>query len=173
MAEKALTMIYEAKDIIEQARSPASFQGEGTSRPRREGETESQASHRDALYAPAERLLNQREFFMALNAFRYRLVALFGWDAAAPVETIFRARAKVLSAARMLTSFPDHAPAPPDLRQRLERDIWSIGDKDDLIKHEVDEAVAKLESICRPALTEEPRPPIWRVSLAWWRSRFG
>lgn len=180
VAEKALTAIYEARDILEAARSPMSFGDEGKTRTPQPGETEAQTRHRNSYYAPAERLLEQRDFFMATNASRYRLLAYFGPTAAAPFETIYRARNKVLISTRMLLTMPDR-----DLRQdqieslrRWEADIWSIGDANDVIKRDVDAAVAQLEALCRPALAEPPEMPgtrllhLLKMGWNWARGRF-
>jgi hypothetical protein len=158
VAEKALTMMYEAQDILDSARSPASFGNEGKSRIPEDGETEAQTSHRNALYVPAERLVRQREFFMALNASRYRFAAYFGRDATIPFTTIFKARNRVLISARMLVSARDRNMRTEDiaLRQRWENDIWTVGGDGDEIKRDVDQAVEQVEALCRPALTEKP-----------------
>jgi hypothetical protein len=178
VAEKALVAFYEARDVLQEARSPASFGNEGKTRPRQEGETEAQAGRLDALYAPAERLISQREFFMTLNASRYRFAAYFGSETAAPFLAVLRLRNRVLLAVRMLVT-TDLARAPPDLVQQIrrwERDIWLVGDERDEITREIEQAVEQIETVCRPVL-EERRDRWWhgyrQRGIAKWRELWG
>lgn len=79
-AEQILSDFYKARDIVLSARSPMSWAGEGETRPRIEGETDDERRHRDAIYAPFERLSRERDFLTELHAKRYRFMALFGAD---------------------------------------------------------------------------------------------
>jgi hypothetical protein len=45
---ETLAMFYQAREIIAWARHPGSFQGEGSTRERVDGETEDEARQRDA-----------------------------------------------------------------------------------------------------------------------------
>jgi hypothetical protein len=177
VAEKALTAIYEAREIVQAARSPMSYSNEGSTRQREEGETEDQRRYRDSLYAPAERLNREREFFASTNASRYRLMAYFGPEAAVPFETVYRIRNRVLISVNMLVRTSDRDLRRPEdiaAREKYENDIWGVGDADDQIKQELDRAVAQLETICRPALTDAPEPPgasFWRAVRSGSRTR--
>jgi hypothetical protein len=157
IAEKTLTAFYEARDIIQAARSPLGHGGEGQTRPRDPRETEEQSRYRDGLYAPAERLERDREFFMALNASRYRFAAYFGHDASAPFTTIFQVRNRVLLSTRMLVMTPDREDRTQEMieqRWKWEQDIWGVGDKDDVIAPELNRAITQIEGTCRPVLEE-------------------
>jgi hypothetical protein len=77
-----LADFYKARDIFLSARTPFAFAGEGATRPRRDGESEDEARHRDAIYAPFERLSKERDFLSELHARRFRFMALFGNEAA-------------------------------------------------------------------------------------------
>src|SRR6516165_8140247 len=70
-AEKLLACCYEARDTIDVARSPISFDNEGKARPYSVGETEAQGRLFDRYWTPAERLTNKTEFFAKFAAAQY------------------------------------------------------------------------------------------------------
>ncbi|MDX9689640.1 MAG: hypothetical protein EOM37_06325 [Proteobacteria bacterium] len=78
LAEEVLADFYQARDIINGARFPSGFEGEGLSRKRRDGETEAESKLLDSYYIVVERLDNQRSFFSQLFSRKYRVSAIFG-----------------------------------------------------------------------------------------------
>lgn len=161
LAEETLSAFYQARDCIRQARAPLIMGGEVKSRTPVEGETPEEKSRRDALFAPAERLMNQSEVFAELGASSYRLAALLGEEARRPVTEILRVRHRVFVAVSMLIGRDRdramHGPEDEDagtkkLYQNLQKDIGWASSKDDPLGDELDKAVADMEAICRPVL---------------------
>jgi hypothetical protein len=151
VAEKLLACCYQARDVIDAARSPVSFDNEGKERPHSIAETEAQVRLFNRYWAPSERLINQSEFFAQLEAAQYTARAYFGDAVASPVSLIVSTRNRIMFAARMLVLQPDQPLEAPAGRQEWQRIIWRMTDEDE-IKNEIDMAVKQVETICRPAL---------------------
>src|SRR4051794_27219028 len=83
---EVLADFYEARDIIQAARSPVTRPGEGSTRKEMDPMLSHPAPVFDQFYAVAERLQNKGEFFARLFARRYRFKALFGSNAEKPFE---------------------------------------------------------------------------------------
>jgi hypothetical protein len=154
LAEQVLADFYKANDLFSSARSPFALAGEGASRKRDEHETESQASHRDAIYAPFERLQKNIDFFSDLHARRYRFRALFGSAAAEPFLAFVGAYNEIAIATSALLS--NQGPLNEELQTKYEVAIgWTIPEKDH-VKQKLDKAVSDMEAICRPVLEVVP-----------------
>src|SRR5690606_37935251 len=171
LAEQTLAAFYEAREIIRAARHPGSFDHEGQSRPPVEGETDREASYRNSVYVPAERLLSHNELFARLEASKYRFMALFGKEHAKPFDTIKRVRNRVLiSSGMLIRSYRELWEEREELRsnrEKWERDIgFGLTDEDPLAD-EVEAAIAEIERSCVDALTgtEPPASPSWRRHL--------
>src|SRR5262245_8878987 len=106
LAEGTLAEFYEARDIIQAARSPLIRLGEGSTRELEDWEKAAPPDYnprdRDALYASAERLEKRSEFFAKLNARRYRFIAHFGPEAAKPFDEIRRVHDEIIQGAHNL-----------------------------------------------------------------------
>jgi hypothetical protein len=157
LAEQTLAAFYEARDIITAARHPGSFDYEGKSRQPMEGETESEASYRNSVYVPAERLLGQNEFFARLEASKYRFMALFGKEHTKPFDTIKKVRNRVLSSSGMLIrTHSELAYEREELRRNREKWERNIGmglTEEDPLADKVEAAIAEIERVCVAALT--------------------
>lgn len=160
LAEEVLADFYEAKDIIQAARSPFSRGDEGSSRKKSGTENEHDTGRLNAYYAVAERLHAKSEFFARLSARRYRFVAHFGLEAAKPYDQLREAYNEVIVAVQMLLM--------TERRQRLddsaveeERDwqktIWHMSVEGDEIERRVGLAVSSIEATCRPIIQENVR----------------
>jgi hypothetical protein len=155
LAEQVLADFYKAQDIFASARTYFAFAGEGATRPRRAGESEDDARHHDAIFAPYERLSKEREFFSEMHARRFRFMALFGNQAATPFMTFIQTYNQIGVATRALID--DRRHLRDEQRDRFEKLIgWTIED-DDPVKQQIDEAVATMETICRPVLEDSPK----------------
>jgi hypothetical protein len=168
-AEKLLACCYEARDTIDVARSPISFDNEGKARPYSVGETEAQGRLFDRYWTPAERLTNKTEFFAKFAAAQYLARAYLGDTVTIPVTTIIEKKNQILWAARMLVLQSEQqlligADELSAQRQKWQRIIWSRGNEEDELKNDVEAAVREIEAICRPAL--EHRSPL---GLTWQR----
>jgi hypothetical protein len=102
LAEEVLADFYQAREIIDGARIPVSFGGEGSTRQKTDWETEDDTRTLNAYFVPAERLAKNGEFFSQLMAHRYRFLAVFGQQAAKPYDELFNIRRDILLAVRML-----------------------------------------------------------------------
>src|SRR5665213_1851617 len=105
LAESVLAAFYEARDIINAVRSPATHAGEGHTRERYTLETEEVSHQLDMYFATIERLDNKSDFFSKIHAQRYRFQAIFGADSASSFESLFRIRTEIAVAAHMLMTY--------------------------------------------------------------------
>ena len=168
LAEQTLSAFYEARDIIRAARFPGGFGHEGRSRPSIEGETEDEASYRNAMYVPAERLLNNNEFFAKLEALKYSFCAVFGEASAEPFDQIKKVRNRILISSGMLirthSETRDSDRRPPSFEE-WEQDIGWADPDDDALGRDILAAVARIEEICRPLFAETtPRTLLSEIS---------
>jgi len=154
LAEAVLADFYEARDILEAARSPGGFEDEGASRRRSPDETEEDTRKLDSYFRTIERLNSKSEFFALLHSRRYRFQAIFGRSAATSFDELFRIRNEIIVAGRMLMMFErngDIGSLPQDRKSWLSTLGWSPDN--DPIKPRLDQAVEAVEQICTPALT--------------------
>ncbi len=158
LAEEVLALFYEARDIIQEIRSPVGYSGEGTTRKPASNERPEDKDALDHAYTLTERYNRHVETFARIQALRYRFMAQVGSEATQPfVELNGIVNELILASRRMarLGTTPDH-------RLRTERDIekydqerrkvevvFYSGEEDDPISPRVDGAIAKIESTCR------------------------
>ena len=156
LAEEVLADFYQARDIMQAARSPGGFGDEGNTRSKEPWETEDDTRLLNSYFRTFERLNNKSEFFSQLNARRYRFLALFGQEAITPYDEFFRIRADIIVAVRMLVT--QHQPNPRG--EALEnRRMWktTIGwphSQPDPIELRLNQVIAGIEKICRPLIQE-------------------
>jgi hypothetical protein len=108
VAEEALLAAYKARNAMSYVRNPASFGGEGATRPRREGEDQGIAMARDAEFAPLERLQKANADFAELEKTRLLCEVHFGPEAAEPFNAILESRNAVWIAASTLVGYTEH-----------------------------------------------------------------
>ncbi len=155
LAEQVLADFYNVRSVFRWVRSPGAYGGEGESRPRPKEEPPELEGLRNAYFVPIERMQAQKELFSRLDAARFRFMALFGLEAAQPFEEIRKVRSDIEIAAYMLIERTDQA--QDDTTKDDKTTIWGIAGADDKITKAIDEAVAQIETICRPIL-EAKRP---------------
>jgi hypothetical protein len=156
LAEEVVADFYEARDILNAARSPGSLGHEGTTREKAAWETEQDTRILNAYFTTAERLFNKEEFFAQFYARRYRFAAHFGVEAAKPYDDLHKIYAHVVVAVRMLigTYRQRSEGSLPENRRRWEESIgWAVTE-DDKIPSRLDAIVEDIEKICRPAIQE-------------------
>ncbi len=164
LAEEVLSAFYQAREIIEAARSPTSWGGEGSSWRDEFDDVEPRPDVDPiaAYYVPAERLNKHIEFFSRVDALQYRSQAVFGVPVGDHFAAIRKVRNQVKISSALLTRrlyeqvYKDAPEMGEDLRNQMQSDIgWGIDDvENDPINQEVEAAVKGIESICRPALDE-------------------
>lgn len=119
IAEKLLALFYEAKDVISQIRSPFSFEGEGASRVRNEGETEEETQIYDQAYVAFERYEKHNELFNSIRSLRYQLMALHGHEAKKPFDELNGVVNEIFGASQQLSvSWRRQGRIPMDEAQR-------------------------------------------------------
>jgi hypothetical protein len=156
LAEDVLAEFYEARDIIQAARSPLAYGGEGSTRKRFDDETEDQARSRDAFYAIAERLQAKSEFFAKFNSQRYRFRTYFGETSLKPYEEVRGVYNEIIVAVRMLitTSRRGEDRVDPKLTEKWEKIIWWGLPEEDAIAKRLDDAIVEIEKVCRPIIQD-------------------
>jgi hypothetical protein len=156
LAEDVLADFYEARDIINAARSPGSFSYEGGTRQKADWESEDDTRILNSYFATAERLNNKAEFFAQLHARRYRFIARFGKNAAKPYDDLHKIYAEIAVAVRMLLSTHRHRSEGtlPKGRRKWEETIWQDWADDDPIPRRIDQIVETIEATCRPVIEE-------------------
>jgi hypothetical protein len=155
LAEDVLADFYQARDIINAARSPGSFGYEGATRPKADWESEDETRTLNAYYATIERLNNQREFFAQFYARRYRFVAHFGTEAGKPFDALNQIYSEIVVAVRLLinTHRQRDDGSLPQNRRTWEASVgWAL--EDDKIPGRLDALINTIEKICRPAIQE-------------------
>jgi hypothetical protein len=153
LAEEVLADFYQARDIINAARSPLVFEGEGASRAKMPTETDQETRVRNAHYVAAERLLKDAAFFAQLQARRYRFIAYFGEAASKPYDSLRAIHRKIFVAVHMLlTTYEDRNEATlPRQREQWRKESEWYG-PDDQISLDLDKVVNAMESTCRPVI---------------------
>jgi hypothetical protein len=150
LAEEVLADFYQARDIIQAARSPDSPAGDGPRRRIEPWESEQDTARLNSYYRPLARLAEKDEFYYRLMARRYRFIALFGKDAGNHFHDFRIIRREILIAVRKLISSHrqgDHDPLPQS------RKMWRITiglemSHEDTIPDRLNRIVEAIEHIC-------------------------
>jgi hypothetical protein len=156
LAEDVLADFYQARDIINAARSSGIFGNEGATRERETWESESDTRTLNAYFATVERLNNKADFFAQLHARRYRFIALFGKDAAEPYNDLHKVYVEVVVAAQMLLStYRNRMEGTlPQSYKKWRETIWQDLANDDPIPPRLDRIMEAIEATCRPVIQE-------------------
>lgn len=156
VAEKVLSDFYIIRHSFEVIRSPMIWAGEMVP----EEGVEVDVVTNDG-YGVMRRIRHYQPQFAELEASRFTFAALFGGDAASPFATIVQTHNKVFHAAEALLRYRNQLDLQTlqDHLMRMRQVAFTMGaigaDGEllpDLIAGDIDEAVAKIEAICRPAL---------------------
>ena len=171
LAEEVLADFYQAREVIQSARSPMSFAHEGATRKKHEDETETETSALNSYFAIVERLEAKSEFFAQLHARQYRFLALFGPGADKSHKSLIQIYNDIVLAARSLIytcrqAYKEQRLGLIDeeserqataLRRRMEQKeaiIWWGAEEEDPILKRLDDAVKEIEALCRPSIQE-------------------
>jgi hypothetical protein len=165
LAEDALTLFYEAQNVIQAIRSPLGCQEEGTSRKPQKEETPAQKSARDSAYVVFERYQNRQELFNKIYSMRYRFMARFGLEAAKPFEDLRGIVNEIFGAARRLARLwatdisslrSDEQENQHFEKQQKYQDIfWDTYSEDDPINPKLDQVILDIERVCKPIIMEK------------------
>lgn len=156
VAEKVLSDFYTIRHGFQVIRSPMIWSGEMVP----EEGVEADVVRNDG-YGVMRRIRHYQPQFAELEASRFTFAALFGGDAAAPFTSIVQTHNKVFHAAEALLSHR-HQIDRQNLQEHLTRmrqvafTVGAFGPDGeplpDLVSECIDEAVAQIETFCRPAL---------------------
>lgn len=156
VAEEALALGYEMRDIISSARSPFGFEGEGKSRTRSPNESAEASRALDRANALMERLNSQSERISKCYAIRYRVMSRFGSEHSKPFEAIRGVIIEMQVSARQLGHHywqlePSELAEDPAERENLKRheDIFWQRSEDDALAVRVDSAIQSIEKLAR------------------------
>jgi hypothetical protein len=156
LAEQALNSVYQARDVFNWARSRGILGGEGHSRPATEGESSKQRDRRNIYFVPIERLTREKELFGRLQVLRYAFAAHFGDEPSKAFGVLAEVHNSITNAASILIQMADYE---DDDRQSVERLMplrnalgWGTADRPDESDRKIAEAVATIETACRPVL---------------------
>jgi hypothetical protein len=154
LAEQMLADFHRAVDIIKAARSPLRFAGEGETRPKAPGESPGRSTRLNGYYTVTERLSKWNEFFSELfSVQRYRVVAVFGKDAARPFDELLWVINDVHIVVGILLDLdgPDGY-LPTNQRRDFEARIgWGDPNRDP-ISPRLDAILKRAEEIFRPSI---------------------
>lgn len=169
LAEEILRLFHLARDIIQGARAPIIFGGEGTSRKPEPGETPELKEIRDWEYVVIERLGRYKETFARMASIRYECIARFGEDFRKPFDEFLHVISELNATSRVLAIRLEQIAAHPDPEKekrrcheelmKLRRIVTATAPEgDDTIKQKVDKLVTEIEMRCRPIIAVKPFP---------------
>jgi hypothetical protein len=155
LAEEVLADFYQARDIINAARSPGSFSHEGATRQKAGWESEQDTRTLNAYFATTERLRNKEEFFAQFHARRYRFMAHFGLEAGKPYDELHGIYVQIVVAVGMLIkTYQQRTQDSPPPATKWEATIGWVPPEDDKIPSQLNVLINDIERICRPAIQE-------------------
>jgi hypothetical protein len=166
LAEDALALMYEAQWVFDYVRSPAEFEGEGSTRT---GQADESVPVRVALnhqFVPLERMNARSDYFTKVTGLYPRYKAIFGRKAAVPVEEILKVRSEIIHAARMLSHYtrsnlegatPETVDRRRKNQEKLEEVKWKGAGEPDPIDARLAGATAKLAENVAPILQSRYR----------------
>lgn len=155
LAEEVLALFYEVRDIIKYIRDPGGFSKEGSSRETEGEETPLVKEARDRAFVPMERYNKHRSTFSKLYSLKYRFVAYFGKDAAAPFDDLRGILNEIFLAARRLSRYWSIESGTPMTEEQVKkRDmseaiIWEDEAEEDQINPKLDHIIEQMERMCR------------------------
>ncbi|WP_088346526.1 MULTISPECIES: hypothetical protein [Rhodomicrobium] len=158
LAEDILTGIYEVREVIAWARSPAGFVGEAEGRPRAEDEDPGHAQMRDAYFRTIARLEQDKAAFSNLQAKKYRAMACFGQDAGQPFLELKAPHAQIGTAAlSLIRTWPPHGVHMSAQCRKWEAIIgWGYEpNASDAIQQELEQIIRRFEELFGKSLLRE------------------
>jgi hypothetical protein len=157
IAEGTLATVYEMEEMLRSARAPWVLPHEMA---KREGVPDEIATN--ANYAPEARLLEHQEFFARFRSQKYAFAALFGLEAAKPLDELWRCRLEINWAVDELLRNAEMSRGDAEDRAFLSarRAIAFRPPKseDDTLGKRISEQVSSIERTCRPAIEARAKP---------------
>jgi hypothetical protein len=157
IAEATLASVYEMEEILRSARGPWVLPHETT---KKEGIPDVIAT--DANFAPEARLLKHQDFFGRFRSQKYAFAAVFGREAAKPLDELWRCRMEINWAVDDLLRNKGMLRGDKDDRafwnERRAIAFRPSKIEDDALGKSIAEQVFKIEEICRPAVEARAKP---------------
>jgi hypothetical protein len=176
LAEELLTFVYDCRDRLRAIRSPFARHGEGSTREADPGETKEQTELLNRAYIVFERYEQNQEAFSKLFALRYRFMAVFGQDDAAPLEEFRRALNDVFISAQMLPTYWMRQGRVDMEKEEFERHLqemhehesvfWGTFSEKDTFNTKIENIVSRIEGVCEGIIRPEP---LWKRAAEWWK----
>jgi hypothetical protein len=157
IAEATLASVYEMEEILRSARGPWVLPHEMA---KKEGIPDVIAT--DANFAPEARLLEHQDFFGRFRSQKYSFAAVFGREAAKPLDELWRCRMEINWAVDDLLRNKEMSKG-----DKGDRAFWKekraiafrpLKSEDDALGKSIAEQVSKIEEICRPAIEARAKP---------------
>ena len=151
-----LGMVYEAKYIFDNIRSPMSFDYEWRDMPEGVGNNEGDRRRRGPFFATLKRIEAHREFFERAWKLQPRCIAVFGPEAEEIFLLMHRSRREIEVSAEMLV-FHNLGNDRDTIRQ-FERDVWDTAGHHielDRVGARLNEFRTRAEALCRPVIHRE------------------
>lgn len=160
LAEDALSLFYEASDVINYIRSPMSFSSETADIERNARETDAEFDARRNASVVFKRYNEHQELFNKLHAMRYRFMAQIGKDQAKPFDDLRGIVNEIIGAARVLMRLWPHDHFRTDEQwnqhrkqiEKYEAIFWSGLEEDDPIRPKVNTVISEIESACQAVI---------------------
>ncbi|MDP6047698.1 MAG: hypothetical protein QGG25_18960 [Phycisphaerae bacterium] len=167
LAEDVLALFYQCEGLFRHIRNVFGFQGEAADREPWPNETPGQKRDLDMAYVPVARYNENREAFGAIFTLRFRVMAVFGKEAAVPIEGLRMSLSRILAASAALSRI-----ARMEMRsartKRHEDVISGCLDDEDKFHVKILGLVKDMETICLPILN----PPSTRERFESWCDRW-
>lgn len=158
IAERVLSLFYEARDDLRFIRNRYLRNGEGESRKQEKGETEEEKELLDRAYVVFERYERCKKTFDELHSLRYRFEATFGKETIVPfvelngiVNKIFWAGSTLMQKARMEYKERDTAQLKTEF-QRVNSILHGKKDNTNEISAKLENIINRIEDICKPII---------------------
>jgi hypothetical protein len=154
LATTTLTLFYEMAEILRSAREPFVLVHEMTPK---EGVPAEIAQ--DANFAPERRLLEQQQFFAKFRSVKHEFAAVFGKEAAAPFDDLWRVRIEINHAVDFMLRSKEvrssRDPQDRELWESMYRTAFRHPKTDqDKIEPRIQAQIQAIEATCRPAIGE-------------------
>lgn len=151
IAEATLAKVYEMEEILRLARSPWVLPHEMA---KKEGLPDEIAT--DSHYAPEARLIAYQEFFGRFRSQKYAFAAVFGREAAKPLDELWRVRMEINWAVDDLLRNKEMARGNAEdrafWREWYDTAFRPPDSKNDALGMLISEHVSAIEGTCRPAI---------------------
>ena len=154
LAEKALALFYEAKDVIGAIRNPLGHIKEGSSREPSPGETAEMKENLDRAFVASERCNKHIRLFSRIRSLRYRFVAVFGVAKSKPFGDLLHTIKELRDAAQDNVEQVRASYVDPEERKRLRSIMW-WRESEDPMEPKLNAAIKGIEDVCEPILRKK------------------